>query len=84
MKPPLVEWALDLLAVNKSLGQRAGPMGACILEDVMAPADPQHGNRRAGDHHTHRGIIADIGDRAQYLELAPMRHAASLAPPPPG
>jgi hypothetical protein len=84
MKPPLVEWALDLLAIDKSLGKRTRPMRARILDDVMAPADPQHGKCRAVNHDTHWRIVADIGDRTQYQEFASVRHVALLAAPPPG
>ena len=69
-----MERALDLLAIDKPLGQRSGAVRACVLRDVVTAANAKYGEYGAARFDAHGSVGIDISSIAQHRELRGIRH----------
>ena len=77
METSLVERALDLLAIDKPLGQRSGAVRACVLRDVVTAANAKDGECDATRFDAHGSVAVNIDSIAQHRELRGIRHGSA-------
>ena len=77
METPLVERAFDLLAIDKSQGERSGSVRACVLRDVVTAGNAKYGKCGAACCNAHGNVGIDIGGIAQHRELRGIRHGSA-------